>query len=223
MEILSRMGHCVSYSTVEKFKTELTFEANKNSKETSLKMKTSPEFNTGIAWDNFDRFVETKSGKDRLHDAVGIAYQMRDVPVTNSTAIYSEKSTNCIDSLPLSQQPGIRQKQQLSQINQLLAITIDGTSENKKSRKRRRAYEPTGLIIEPYHKKLKTVGANFLPLYHLLRTNSEAQANISKSWGKDILWMTDVSTDIVMIAVKKYGTFHKSISRQCHMQLCAKQ
>ena len=56
-------------------------------------------------------------------------------------------------------------------------------------------YEPTGLNIEPYHKKSNTVGTNFLPLNHLSRTNPEAQANISKSWEKDILWMADVATD----------------------------
>ena len=137
MEILNRMGHCVSYSTVEELETELTFEANKNSKEIPFEMKTTNEFNTGIAWDNFNRFVETKTGKDTLHDTVGIAYQIRDVPMTNLTAMHSEKSANCTDSLPLSQQPGIRQKQQLSQKCQGVA-TIDGTSENKKSRKRRR-------------------------------------------------------------------------------------
>ena len=115
VEILNRMGHCVSYSTVGELETELTFEANENSKETPFGMKTTPEFNTGIAWDNFDRFVETKSGKDTLHDTVGIAYQMRDVPMTNLTAMHSEKSANCTDSLPLLQQPGIRPKQQLSQ------------------------------------------------------------------------------------------------------------
>ena len=112
---------------------------------------------------------------------------MRDVPMTNITAMHSEKSTNCTDSLPLSQQPGIRQKQQLSPKKQGLAIAIDGTSENKKSRKRRRAYEPTEVKIEPYHNKPKTAGANFLPLNHPLRTNPEAQASISKSWEKDIL------------------------------------
>ena len=30
---------------------------------------------TGIAFDNFDRIVETLSGKDTLHDTVGITYQ----------------------------------------------------------------------------------------------------------------------------------------------------
>ena len=138
MEILNNMGQ---------LETELTFEANKNNKETPFGMKTTPEVNTGIAWHNFDRFVETKSGKDTLHNAVGFAYQMRNIPVTNLTAMHSEKSTNCTNSLPLSQQLGIRQNQQLSQKKQGLAITIDGTSENIKSRKRRRAYEPTGLNI----------------------------------------------------------------------------
>ena len=33
---------------------------------------------TAVAWDNFDRFVETKSGKDMLHDTVGVAYQVLD-------------------------------------------------------------------------------------------------------------------------------------------------
>ena len=75
---------CVSYSSAEKLENELTFKVNKNSKET-FRMENTPEFNTGIAWDNFDRFAETKSGKDTLHDTVGIAYQMRDVPMTNLT------------------------------------------------------------------------------------------------------------------------------------------
>ena len=42
---------------------------------------------------------------------------MWDVGMTNLTAMHSEKSANCTDRLPLSQQPGIRQKQQLSQKN----------------------------------------------------------------------------------------------------------
>ena len=41
------------------------------------------------------------------------------------------------DSLPLSQQQGIRRKQLQSQKNQALDIAVDETSGNKKSRKRR--------------------------------------------------------------------------------------
>ena len=74
-KFLNRMGYCVSYSSVEELEPELTFEANKNSKETPFGMKTTPEFNTGIACDNCDRFVETKSGKDILHDTAETAKQ----------------------------------------------------------------------------------------------------------------------------------------------------
>lgn len=34
-----------------------------------------PHLSTGVAFNNFDRFVETTSGKDTLHDTVGIIYQ----------------------------------------------------------------------------------------------------------------------------------------------------
>ena len=102
------MSHCGSNSTVEKLESKLNFEVKKNSKETSLGMKSTPEFNTLITWNKFDRFVETKSGKDTLHDTAGIAYQMRDVPMINTTTMHSGKSTNCTYSLPLLQQPGIR-------------------------------------------------------------------------------------------------------------------
>ena len=78
VKILNRMGNCVSYSTVEELETE----------ETPFEMKTTPEFKTGIACDNFDRFVEIKSGKDILHDTVGNAYRMQDIPMTNLTAMH---------------------------------------------------------------------------------------------------------------------------------------
>ena len=48
VEILNRMGHFINYSTVEELETELTFEANKNCKETPFGMKATPGFNTGI-------------------------------------------------------------------------------------------------------------------------------------------------------------------------------
>ena len=96
-----------------------------------------------------------------------------------------------------------------------------------------------GQTLNHTTKKSKTVGANFLPLNHLSRTNPEAQANISNSWEKDIFWMADFATDTEDstpmwigwnsnltpsdTTPKKYGTYHESISRQRHRQLSAKQ
>jgi len=36
---------------------------------------TFTKLSTGVAFVNFDRFVETSSGKDTLHDTVGILYK----------------------------------------------------------------------------------------------------------------------------------------------------
>ena len=37
-------------------------------------MKLNSRCRTGVAWDNFDRFLETIAGKETLHDTVGITY-----------------------------------------------------------------------------------------------------------------------------------------------------
>ena len=73
VDLLNRLGHCVSYSTIEEL-TELTFEATKE-KLTPNGMSLNPANNIGVAFDNFDIYVETVSGKDTLHDTVGIAYK----------------------------------------------------------------------------------------------------------------------------------------------------
>ena len=41
----------------------------------TLGMKRNPRCGTGVAWDNFDRFVETITGKETLRDTVDITYQ----------------------------------------------------------------------------------------------------------------------------------------------------
>ena len=50
---------------------------------------------TGVAWGNFDRFVETKSGEDTLRDTVGIAYQVLD----NSQPNILEKNQESSESI----------------------------------------------------------------------------------------------------------------------------
>lgn len=59
IEMLNRYGHCVSYSTVEEIQIELTFKACQESKISPPEMKLRPEYCTGLAFDNYDRFVET--------------------------------------------------------------------------------------------------------------------------------------------------------------------
>ena len=73
--ILNRLGHSVSYNFVEEIETELTYAATEESTMTPSGMSLDPNSGTGLAFDNYDRFVETLTGKDPLHDTVGIAYQ----------------------------------------------------------------------------------------------------------------------------------------------------
>ena len=53
-------------------------EATKSVKTTPFGMSLNSSTATGVDQDNFDRFVETKSGKDTLHDTVEIASQVLD-------------------------------------------------------------------------------------------------------------------------------------------------
>ena len=96
IEMLNRYGHCASYTTIEEIETELAFSSISERKITPPEMKKKSNQCTGLAFDNFDRFVETSSGKDTLHDTVCIAYQR--LSMKEST----EESTQEINQTPTS-------------------------------------------------------------------------------------------------------------------------
>lgn len=75
VNILNHLGHCVSYNVALELETELTYIASKGNLLIPPEFKLSSHIATGIAFDNYDRFVETHNGKDTLHDTVGIIYQ----------------------------------------------------------------------------------------------------------------------------------------------------
>ena len=68
--MLNRYGHCVSYTLTEELETELTFTVTSASKISPHDLVPDSSLTVGI-----DRFVETLSGKNTLHDTVGIVYQ----------------------------------------------------------------------------------------------------------------------------------------------------
>ena len=73
--ILNRLGHSISYNATEELETELTFSSLEDERVTPYGMSLHPSLCSEMAFDNFDRYVETDTGKDILHDTVGIAYQ----------------------------------------------------------------------------------------------------------------------------------------------------
>lgn len=76
VNILNRLGLCSSYNVVSQIETELAhISEERQCRLPDGFVANRPDLCTGVAWDNYDRFVETKDGFDTLHDTVGIVYQ----------------------------------------------------------------------------------------------------------------------------------------------------
>lgn len=94
IDIIHRYGHCISYPGIEELETEATYASIKKSSLCPETIDKNPNLCTGVAYDNFDRFVETGSGKDTLHDTVGIIYQNIDLDNTHSSQLSNVLSPN---------------------------------------------------------------------------------------------------------------------------------
>ena len=70
------------------------------------------------------------------------------------------------------------------------SIPMDSKPTNEKTRKRR-LYEASGLIIEPYHKKPKMVKSTLLPLSDERRTNFPI--SLKKAQQHNFLWTSDLT------------------------------
>ncbi|KAK0173987.1 hypothetical protein PV328_007112 [Microctonus aethiopoides] len=82
LTMLNRYGHTIDYHLAEELETEMTYTAVGN----------NILIPTGItAFDNFDRFVDTTSGKDTMHDTVGIINQF---PSSTADFINIEATTS---------------------------------------------------------------------------------------------------------------------------------
>ena len=64
VEMMSRLGQCVSTHTIKEIENEMTIEATKSVKAIPFRMSLNGSAATGVVWDEFDRFEETRSGKD---------------------------------------------------------------------------------------------------------------------------------------------------------------
>ena len=59
IEILNRLGHCVSYNLVEEIETELTYAVNEKDNISASGMNMDANACTGLAFNNYDRSAET--------------------------------------------------------------------------------------------------------------------------------------------------------------------
>ena len=82
----------MSDNLVEEIETELTYAADEKDILTASRMNMDANACTGLAFDNYNRFVETSTEKDVLHDTVGITYQTvkLDHPIDNNPSTNQE-------------------------------------------------------------------------------------------------------------------------------------
>ena len=75
VEILNHMGHSIGYHMAESMETEIASSIVTEGKLLPDLLLPLLGLSTGLAWDNYDELTETLSGRDTLHDTVGICYQ----------------------------------------------------------------------------------------------------------------------------------------------------
>lgn len=132
VEIINRYGHCCSYHVAKELETETTYASSQRSATCPEGIIRTKGLHTGLAFDNFDRFVDTSSGKDTLHDTVGIIYQNVDRVLEENAAVFDEELSLDVDVASVNFGPG--------------EIWAKG------GRKRRRSLEVIIPNIQPYNK-----------------------------------------------------------------------
>ena len=213
VEILNRYGHCANYYAVEEIETELTFSATETQMETPIGMSACSKGGVGCAFDNFDQFVESQSGKDTLHDTVGISYDLvfpeingcfdgekNDKNTQEKTKNDSETSSTTPGSKPVKSKTRNFETDFSNEENSVSISDYGKTKpevvEKSKNKKRRRTYDPWGITIAPYRKKSKLKDPNILSLDNpkqILTNLIEEQE--AQAWMKYSMWMADINTD----------------------------
>ncbi|GBP39646.1 hypothetical protein EVAR_25469_1 [Eumeta japonica] len=79
----NRYGYCINYNAIEELEIEATYTSTSRAGLRPEVINRTDNLSVGIAYDNFDRFVDTKTGKDTLHDTVWIIYQNIDSTLEN--------------------------------------------------------------------------------------------------------------------------------------------
>lgn len=165
LTILNRYGHTIGYTAAEELETEITYTSMNENQLIPSGIVIDETLSTHVAFDNYDRFVDTPSGKDTLHDTVGIIYQF----------VASDSNPRCASS---------------SRRN-LMNISNAESDVEGPLRKRRRFLEMPR-EIQPYYKK-SPPKSNLIPLEEI-SSILESFTNFStNSRLKNIIWAMSLS------------------------------
>jgi len=133
INMMHNFAQCCSYTVLKELETETTFTACKSSQICPEDILRTSNLSTSLAFNNFDRFVDTTDGKDTLHDTVGIIIQ------------------NIIDPLDI-QQLNHNNSDSTQETNLSLA-NVDEDDQNSTRSKRRRTFDEIEPEMEAYPKR----------------------------------------------------------------------
>lgn len=177
LTILNRYGHTINYTLAEELETEVTYSSIHESRLIPSGISPVGNRSTNIAYDNYDRFVETLSGKDTLHDTVGIIYQFTENDTDN------ESTAQC-ESEVLEINESVEESNILS--------TSRSSSSSSKAPKKRRKLEEITRDIQPYYKK-PCAKTNLMPYNNIIHILQSFKMHKLYSDIKNIVWALSVS------------------------------
>ena len=203
IDIVNRYGHCISYQGVEELETEITYTSMEKSSLCPEKIVKKSGLFTGVAYDNFDRYVETSSGKDTLHDTVGIIYQNIDLDTTaepemsialsentgnillneeRTTTEESEMSEAPVENIENISPNKRRKSIEEQEMSEVSSGNITPGEKNEERKRRRRAFEEISFDEILYPKKPKMTSELQLSVDDLQYVDSGKNTEIDTIW-----------------------------------------
>ena len=174
VDIVNRYGHCCSYSILEGIETEATFTSSERSDICPEGMVRFPGLCTGLAFNNFDRFIDTTSGKDTLHDTVGIIFENQDESVIQqNNASITPDSRNIIEGEDVaSTSVSDTDSNDGSHLNEeIVEAESNANSSGSKTVKNRRSFHAITHELQPYRKRPRII-ESMQPVNELSRLHS---------------------------------------------------
>lgn len=170
LTILNRYGHTIGYNLAEEIETEMTYSSQNTNDVVPAGISRVDGLSTHVAFDNFDRFVGTATGKDTLHDTVGIIYQFRS----------ENGDPNNMDNSDTSDSESVG------------TYVHEGPTEPLARARKRRRFEAPPKEIRPFIKTPFT-SMTFLPFQTITETIDACHSEKSIAIDKDLVWSMSLS------------------------------
>lgn len=175
INLLAKYGHCCSYTVLEQLETDLAYSTVNSDYVGPEDILRRPDLNTGVAFDNYDRFVETMNGKDTLHDTVGIIFQ--DIVENDNTMTVMSPTTCEVENITPNQ---------TAHEHSVESPSTDGSIlQTEKKGKRKRSFEEISFEMRPFTKKLKVATWNHLDISEI----NQVPENLRTVKQLDVAWM----------------------------------